>query len=84
MKNLTVTIAGESGSGKSTLTYEIKEFLLREGYSIEFDGGIDHKNHSVFNSDIGGDILERVRSIKSSTKITIQEKQTNRKLKRRK
>lgn len=44
-----ITINGKTASGKSTLVYLLKNFLRDQGFSVEFDGGLDYSDENQFD-----------------------------------
>ncbi len=77
-KNITITVSGETSSGKSRLIYFLKEFLSKNGFYIEFDGGLDFKNEYQFDMFMKNNIDLVIDSIKTTRSIKFEEKYSKR------
>jgi hypothetical protein len=76
MKNLTITVSGKTNTGKSRLTLLLKDFLRKEDFKVEFDGGIDYENEEQFNDHVSKNFDHAIEQLKETT-ITLKEEQLN-------
>jgi tRNA uridine 5-carbamoylmethylation protein Kti12 len=76
---LTIIVAGTTCSGKSTMMLQLEKLLKENGFDVEFsfknnpDYGGENTYH--FRNKEEQNFDEKIRVIKSSTKITLKELQ---------
>lgn len=46
---IVINIGSRCGKGKSTILYLIKQMLDEYGFTVEFDGGLDHTTEKMFD-----------------------------------
>jgi len=78
-ENIFITISGQAGSGKSRLLFLLKDFLRKEGFSVEFPETLDFVNEADFDNHMVRKFDETIDVIKKNRKIIMKEAQLARK-----
>ncbi len=73
-----ILITGEPNSGKSRVLKFIKDSLNKEGFNVDFNGGIDFNDESDFDRHHDKNLKSGISQISEITEVSIEEKSVKR------
>lgn len=78
MKEISINVVGTNDSGKSRLLYLIKEFLMSEGFNVDFECNPDYQSGAAFDTAMKKNFDEVINHFKETRIIKIKEIQAKR------